>query len=251
MIRFDPAREVVRAGVKWKTVEPHVGRYEFWNDWEGAGWEQSTLDTVDAFVTEDSTFVDIGAWIGPISMWAARTRARVVSVEPDLKAFQYLLRNLRLNKMDQEVCTINAAISDHTGTCYVMPHEDGWASSMTRLSADDADGSAPVRCFTLPDLFEQYDVQNVSLVKMDIEGGESIVLEHVAPFLAELKVPLLVAMHEPWWSRTVDPAWFDGYEVTMGSFRGWDQVLALPRVREKCISPIRVCVSAMSNSGIS
>ena len=54
-----------------------------------------------------------------------------------------------------------------------------------------------VSCWTLPDLFDVCELDNVSLVKMDIEGGETDVLPVVCPFLAELEIPLLVSMHLP------------------------------------------------------
>jgi len=65
-------------------------------------------------------------------------------------------------------------------------------------------------------------------VKMDIEGGESIILEHVAPFLAERRIPLCVSMHESWWTRPVDRHWFRGVSSVDGDLSGWNDVLELP-----------------------
>lgn len=215
-------REVTRGGVTWEVDEPSVGGYQFWNDWENAGWEQSTLDVLDQFVTPESTFVDIGAWIGPVSLWASHLAKRVISVEPDPVALRYLRKNAKANKAPIKV--IPAAISNHTGYEFITASDDGWGSSMTRLTPT----GKQVSCWTLPDLFEKHKIENVSLVKMDIEGAESLVLEQIAPFLASQEIPLLVAMHEPWWERQIERSWFGGYSDVIGSLNGWGQVLAIP-----------------------
>ena len=219
---FSKPREITRHGVTWQVVEPHVGGFEFWNDWERANWEQDTLDIVDRFVTPNSTFVDVGAWIGPVTLWADRIAARVIAIEPDPLALKHLQQNVAANATGTTI--VAGAISHRTGTCHIAAHEDGWGSSMTHLANEGTE----VPCWTLPDLFDTYSLENVSLVKMDIEGGESIVLEHAAPFLAEKKIPLLVAMHEPWWSRPVERSWFDGFRNVEGECSGWHSVLAEP-----------------------
>ena len=196
-------RNVTRHHVTWNVDAPIVAGYDFWQAWED-GWEQDTLDTLNQFVTRGSMMVDIGAYFGPLSLWAHHLGAHVVAIEPDPVAFPYLCINVKANAPD--ITTVCAAISDHTGTCQIAPHSDGWGSSMTHLSSH----GDTVMCYTLPDLFDTYRIKHVSLVKMDIEGGEAVVLEHAAPFLAKLGIPLLVAMHQPWWNRPVDPAWLSG-----------------------------------------
>jgi FkbM family methyltransferase len=215
-------REVTRGGAHWIVSEPSKSEYSFWTEFENGTWEQETLDIVDRFVTPNSTFLDIGAWTGPLSMWAARLGAQAIAIEPDPVAVDYLNLHVAMNGAD--ITIIDGAISDHTGTTHIQPHEFGWGSTMTQLS----DTGREVQCWTLPDLFDWYDIENVSLAKMDIEGGESIVLEHAAPFLAGLGIPLFVSMHEPWWSRPVERSWFDGYSEIQGELHGWQSVLALP-----------------------
>lgn len=225
-------RSVERHGAEWLVDEPHTAGYQFWDDWENAEWEQRTLDIVDEFVTPGSTVVDIGAWIGPVSLWAAHRGARVIAIEPDKVALHHLQANVKANaaSVSGSIEVVAGAISDHTGSCFVVPHPEGWGSSMTRLSAQPLPNceSQMVSCWTLPQLFEEYHVENCSLVKMDIEGGEGLILEHVAPFLAELEIPLWVAMHEGWWIRQVDRKWFDGFTV-YGDLTGWGESLAVPK----------------------
>ena len=225
MLTHDLIQHVTYRDVDWHVASPYLDAtpaYRFWDDWDAGLFEPYTLDTVERFVTPGSTVVDVGAWLGPVSLWASHLGARVVAVEPDPLAAEFLRTNVAMNNCNVEV--FEGAVSDETGTCFIQANDQGWASSMTRV-ADDGD---EVPCLTLPDLFDIYDIDDCALVKVDVEGHEAIILERAAPFLASLKIPILVAMHQPWWSQPVDPAWFDGYSEIEGEFAGWGQVLAVP-----------------------
>jgi FkbM family methyltransferase len=208
--------------VTWTVEEPPMPNgWLFWNARE-AGWEQDTLDVIDRFATPGLTVVDIGAWIGPTALWAAERGAHVVAIEPDPVALSFLRLNIEANAAD--VTIVQGAVANEDGTCRIAPRE-GWGMSMTHV----AESGLEVPCWSIATLFEQFQIDgNVSLVKMDIEGGEATVLETVAPFLAQRGIPLVVSMHEQWWWRPVEAAWFSGYATVEGELRGRGQVLALP-----------------------
>src|SRR5665213_1018480 len=83
---------VTRRGVTWDVDGPD----DFWSTLWLDGWEDFTLDTVDRFAREDATLIDIGAWVGPVSLWAAR-RGPVLAVDPDPIALDYLRGNVAKN----------------------------------------------------------------------------------------------------------------------------------------------------------
>ena len=94
--------------------------------------------------------------------------ARVTAFEPDESVFGYLHRNLSRNGLVAEVALHNAA---------VWVHSDGVA-----FDSDGADGGRvatgkAVRRVSSVDLAERLaDEKRVDLLKMDIEGAESVVL---------------------------------------------------------------------------
>jgi FkbM family methyltransferase len=217
-------RVVQRERVTWEVDAPPspVG-FDFWTVWE-QGWEQATLEIVDRFARPSVPLLDVGAWIGPVSMWAART-GPVVALEPDPVALTYLRRNAKRNGCGR-ITVIAGALGACSGSARIARHEEGWGSSMTRVTAD---GEQSVRSWSLTELFADCQLEDCSLVKMDIEGGESLLLPFVAPFLAQRKVPLLVAMHEPLWDHPLDPSWLHDYGSAEYLIDGpWGQVLALP-----------------------
>lgn len=221
-------RTVTRDGICWSVSEPAKNAtWSFWSEFEDKSWEQETLDVVDRCVTEGSTMIDIGLWAAPVAMWAAgRHNASVLGVEPDPVALDYAHLNVLANHMDDRITIVDGAISNYTGVTHIKAHEFGWGSTMTQLSTEGRE----VKCWTLPDLFEAYEINpdSVSLVKMDTEGAESLILEEGAPFLASLGIPLFVSMHEPWWSQPVQESWFAGYSQIEGSMVAFDSMLCLP-----------------------
>lgn len=210
----------------WQVEEPPIMGYSFWESWAAGEWEKDTLDIVSRFVVEDSTFLDIGAWIGPLTLWAADLGARVIAVEPDRTALRYLWRNVEMNA-DECVAIVEGAIADHSGTCRLAPQKDyGWGSSMSYVSNE----GATVECWTLPGFFRRFvGNADVSLVKMDIEGAEAKVLRTAAPFLASRGIPLLVSFHHEF-GAVLDkaPAWFAGFSRLEGEFGTTGQLLAIP-----------------------
>lgn len=227
---------VTRRGVTWSVEEPvPTGPYRegpfpgFWREWERDNWENDTLDVLDEFVRPGSTVVDLGACIGAHSMGCIGRGANVIAVEPDPVAFEFLVRNCNRNYPGQ-VRFVNAAIAAHDGECELAAHPQGWASAMSSVTRNDlTDTTVTVPCLTLQTLFEEHDISDCCLVKMDIEGTEVEILESVGPFLAELGVPLHLSTHEPYWAgRSIDPAWLAGYSHVVGSLGGMEHAVAVP-----------------------
>jgi len=199
--------------------------YDFWGDWEKSAWEPYTLEVIDRFADPHKTFIDLGAWIGPTAMWASRNYGRVLAVEPDRLAYSYLRANVIANT--PAVQTLRVAIADYDGEINLVPDpEEGWGSSMTRVALE----GDPVSCMSITTLCEQAGVfpDRIGLIKMDIEGAESIVLPSLTEFCIEHHVPLFVSMHQPWWQRPLDVSCFDQFSSVEGIPSGWNSVLALP-----------------------
>ena len=54
----------------------------FWARVAAGGWEPDSFALIDRFVTPGTTFVDIGAWIGPLTLYAASVACEVLAIEP-------------------------------------------------------------------------------------------------------------------------------------------------------------------------
>jgi FkbM family methyltransferase len=196
----------------WVNDCPQTANHRFWQDYFASGtWEAFTLDTIDTYVTPDSTYVDIGAWVGPTVLWAARRGGRVVAVEPDPVARDTLTSNVYLNDYDDRVTVVPAAFSYETGTARLVPRNE-LGDSMSRLGVGDR--SIEVDTISADDLFG--GLTNVSLVKIDIEGGEGVSFPAAADRLHALDCPILLSLHLDWIEHpTALLAAIDTFDVTV------------------------------------
>src|SRR5665213_105321 len=94
-------RHVRHRDVEWDVREiviPGNPQFSFWNSWERGEFEPETLEAIDRFVVPGTAFVDCGAWLGNVSLWAARIAGtHVVSIEPDPVAASVLRKNVAAN----------------------------------------------------------------------------------------------------------------------------------------------------------
>lgn len=94
------------------------GEYkEYWDRFE-TNKDSSLLETfslIDNVLNIGSTFVDIGAWIGTLSLYAAAKQAKVVTYECDPVALDNLSQNIAANpKLSPRIYTIALALTDTT-----------------------------------------------------------------------------------------------------------------------------------------
>ncbi len=193
------------------------------NDRLDAGiWEPETLAVLERFLHPGDTFIDVGAWVGPVTVWACELGARVLALEPDRVAYNNLLANTH----GMTVTTIPVALASAAGFGLLAAGSNGYGGSMSHL----ADVGEPVRTVTPEWLIDQ--APSAALMKVDIEGGEIDVLPTLAPLCAERGIPLYLSWHEPWWSHPVSlderQSWFAGFSEVEGAWGGWEQLLAVP-----------------------
>lgn len=168
----------------------------FWRELYPSGrWEPDTKALLDEILRPGDLFVDVGAWIGPVTLWALERGSHVIAIEPDPVALVELRR-----RVPDSVEIWEGAVAIRPGRASLAaPGKLGVSGS--RLAAE---GDVEVRTWTLDEILAG---RRPALVKVDIEGYEIELLPTLAPFLADLGVPLQVALH----GVAPDPAWFRGY----------------------------------------
>lgn len=183
--------EVMLAGTRLRVAPRSADERAFWETLAlgvqsrgvGGGWEDETLAFVAARARPGVVFVDIGAWIGPVSLLAARLGARVVALEPDPVARASLEENFALNGLRAEV--IPAALHSDGDGLTLYGGRKGLGASMT--SALGVHRGEPVHVSTVtPAEVADRAGPGAALMKVDIEGHEYA----MAPRLAELRARL-------------------------------------------------------------
>ena len=161
--------------------------------------EQVFLDReyhVEAIAPESIRYiVDLGSNIGVTAMfWAQRyPNARMVLVEPDPDNFKLLHRNTAAY---QHRCVLlNAAVSDRRGEASFFRSDREYGHSI--LKTDDCVSEIQVKTLTVSDVLSEAGFPRVDLLKMDIEGGEEIVMPTIGTWTHAPRY-LIAELHPPY-----------------------------------------------------
>jgi len=124
------------------------------------------------------TILDIGANVGCFSLFMASKypEARIFAFEPMAKNFEMLKKNAGINASKQLSC-ISKAVFGHSGTLKLqyIPQED-FPTRASVFKYQSFWDSIDVPCISLSDIFQQNDIRQVDLLKLDCEGAEYDIL---------------------------------------------------------------------------
>jgi len=137
---------------------------------------------------DSPTFVDIGAYLGYFTIYAGRlmgSRGQVISIEPNRKHYDRLLKNIEINGLDEIVRTFNLALSSRNGTANM----EGWDE---RVLHEVGDGNIPVVTFDHLCLKEHI---RPDIIKIDVHGAEGKVLAGMSDILKSEVSHLFCELH--------------------------------------------------------
>jgi FkbM family methyltransferase len=157
---------------------------EFWQGVESQSWKQSSLGILDWYLSTKphSVFLDIGAWIGPLSLYAAHIATTVYAIEADPTAFSALNANFKLNPT-LEVRTrlfFECILAQSAPQTQMVGVGDGTSRIAEIVNDVGLRGGAswPVKCRSLSDFFSQEKIalDSISLLSLDVVGVELDIL---------------------------------------------------------------------------
>ena len=229
-------RTVTRGARSYSVYDegPDSSGWDFWSVFADGSWEPSLDGILTEHLDPTKTFLDVGAWIGPVTLMAARMCEHVHAVEPDPVARRQLEANVsRQRRKNVTIHPVVLAAED--GTARIGRRADrqlGDSMTSTIFSVD----AVEVPAVSLETLMTRTDLGNVGLVKIDIEGGEESVLPGAAEALLKLGAPVLLATHallveDPQRYRRVVDAALEPFDVQLisGNPDGLASFLVVPR----------------------
>ncbi|MGK9183782.1 FkbM family methyltransferase [Priestia filamentosa] len=186
--------DISKNDVKFSVISNQVAR-GIWDRIRLNEWEEETFKIFDRFLKSGSSYIDIGAWIGPTVLYGANKAKHVYAVEPDPIAFKELVTNINLNPpISSKVTCINAAIAEKSGNINLYVRGE-FGDSMSSLIPTISDKSCEVRGITIHDLINENNIRDVNFVKVDIEGGEYSLIPLLHEFLESQKPTLYLSIH--------------------------------------------------------
>jgi len=135
------------------------------------------------FLPTGKIVVEVGASIGLFAIVAAKfyQAEKVIAIEPDKESFSFLLKNLKINNLNDKVIPLNIATFDIDGE---IPLHLFLGAHPTKVLAKKLDS-----------LVEELNLNRVDLLTIDTEGSELNVLKGATSLLSTLKPRIIVEVH--------------------------------------------------------
>ncbi|MEO1013955.1 MAG: FkbM family methyltransferase [Pseudomonadota bacterium] len=158
----------------------------YWAEAAGGGWEPATLRFMARAIRPGTVFVDVGAWVGPLSLLAGKMGAAVIALEPDPVARKELVANLTRNGIAADVKPA-ALHTDNIGMTLHAP--EGFGRSVSTSFECGGDDGEPVATISGEELAAAIKLARQAVggdapvvFKVDIEGHEHL----IGPALCDL-----------------------------------------------------------------
>jgi FkbM family methyltransferase len=168
-----------------------LAAYSVYKTWIEAG----PVERLKEFVPPGSTVVDIGANVGFFVLKFARwtgERGCVIAVEPDPENFAAIAAKVEAAGLKRCVRLIQAAAAAQGGSVGFERNELHPGDHRIRLDA----GGMMVPAVTIDDLVTEAGTPPVSLVKIDVQGAELLVLEGAKRTLDKMRPVLFVEVDD-------------------------------------------------------
>jgi FkbM family methyltransferase len=182
-------------------MSPDVGSALFWCDLTDVicrdacligRYEPQVTSVVAALLPQCATVVDVGANWGYFTLMAAKLmsgRGCVLALEPDPRMFELLQSNVRLNGFGN-VELLRVAAGRSAAPQILEGFRDGTGNrGVSRIRgagfAGESSSAFTVDSETVDALAERRDLEQVDLIKIDVEGAEDGVLAGMRTGIAE------------------------------------------------------------------
>lgn len=171
----------------------------FWRNVQNNRWENHTFTIFDTFLDKDHSYIDIGAWIGPTALYGCQIANHCYAIEPDPIAWKELEQNVSMNpKLQDKITLFQGCIGNTCSTVSFGSHPhcgSHFGNSLSSMLFGKSEDAILVRSITLEKFIQMNHIRNCNFIKMDIEGGETLVLPNIINYLQKNKPTLFLSLH--------------------------------------------------------
>lgn len=172
--------------------DDHVPGQPDWWTTAPDGWEPDLFDAIDRYVGPGVSVLDIGAWIGPVTLYCAAGGNAVYAVEPDPIAHRLLSNNVALNDFRPKPHVMECAVGFEDGPLWLGPMQRLGDSQTSIYSTRN---TFSVSSYALPSLVALHGVGPPYFVKLDVEGAEPGIISGAFHWFVEHGPTLHISVH--------------------------------------------------------
>jgi len=178
----------------------------FWNIFDN-GWEPETLNVYKKHLN-GGAYIDIGAYVGPAIFYASVAGAsQIYGIEANPYSFYLLKKNLNINREiipPFEVYQLCVTNEDGILVDFRSKINDSTASTMMADNAGHVMWKAmSIRLLTF---LKKINFRGHGLIKIDIEGAESLILNDIMKISEYPNTTLFLSLHAPFWKNRKNTA---------------------------------------------
>lgn len=155
-------------------------------------YEMGTLDIIDRFLPEGGTFVDVGANIGLMSLFAALKAGEegsVIAFEPHRETHAIAQHNIEINNFENFITLIPKGVGAQKEERRLY---DNWSVNRGAASLVKGDDTQKGEVIQIATLDQELEDRLVDVLKIDVEGYELEALKGAVKLLQRPKPPVLI-----------------------------------------------------------
>lgn len=183
----------LKDGRKYNWKMNSINNYNFTVLTHQGYYEKEMQNIINKIVRPKDIIFDVGANKGWYSVYFGLLahQGKVYSFEPVSTAMDELLKNIQINNLDNVFC-IRGALYDYKGYGKVYtPYKHSPLSSLKRIYDIECD-EEKCKLFTLDDFCKENNIDNIDIIKIDVEGAEVNALMGGIKMLSSSNAPILV-----------------------------------------------------------
>lgn len=119
------------------------------------------------------TILEVGGNVGAVTLYLARFCRRLLVMEPSPRHLKVLRHTVGYNGLEN-VQVIPCALWECGG--FRMLHENPENSTMDSICWGGSGKAMPVECMSLSRVLDEFNVENVDFMKLDVEGAEESIV---------------------------------------------------------------------------
>jgi FkbM family methyltransferase len=160
----------------------------------GGYYDYDAMQALRILLTPGQTFLDVGANIGPYSVFAGNlvgTQGRIIAIEPSERQLAFLRRNLARLPAPSTICPIAVADTPRSLSFVEQGH------TMQHLAESDRSYASRIRTSTLDVELARIGCNTTgSFAKIDVEGWDAAVILGAGEWLSSRPQGLLVEAND-------------------------------------------------------